>query len=260
MQHYIALAKTFGNEYASAIMQFTEAYYQSGNDFISEVPEFGIYGMTSPVLGCAVSKTDTGFTDLCFNVMFDFTGRMVPNDRYVHSRLSVLPYKIDNKKLILLEDYRVTEVFDFTPNIMAFDISPFKKAIEAIQWERLDILKTIIEKHPEVIEQKGTNNATLILIAASRNTSLEYLLSLSSKNINEITNDGYTPIMLAILADNIERAEILIRHGARIDSYSQSGYSAKSIEYWLKNYYVVGEEKKSHIMMRLNKAVAKQHL
>nr|WP_297348866.1 ankyrin repeat domain-containing protein [uncultured Glaciecola sp.] len=89
------------------------------------------------------------------------------------------------------------------------------------------MLKTIVEKHPEVIEQKGTNNATLILIAASRNTSLEYLLSISTQNINEITNDGYTPIMLAILADNIERTEMLIRHGARIDSYSQSGYSAK---------------------------------
>jgi ankyrin repeat protein len=110
-----------------------------------------------------------------------------------------------------------------------------------------------------LIEQKGTNNVSLILVAASRNTNLEYLLPLSTKNINEITNEGYTPIMFALLSDNIEGAETLIRHGAIIDSYTQSGNSAKSIEYWLANEYVVEPEKKSHIMERLNKAVAKKH-
>jgi hypothetical protein len=53
---------------------------------------------------------------------------MLLNDRYVPMRLTAVPYKINNDKLILLEDYTATEVTDFRPNIVAFNISPFKKA------------------------------------------------------------------------------------------------------------------------------------
>lgn len=226
---YQSIARTHGHEFASAIMEFTENYIVGQNVYMSEVPEFGIYSLVSPVLGCAVAKTDDGFTDPCNNVEFDFTGKVKNHSGYGHLRLTVPPHRVVNNKLEFIEDYKAKEIIDFTPNILDMSVTAIEKALFAIDFERLDILKKIKEQSPEILTQQNSAGSNLVQLAAYHDTTLDYLLYFESTKLEHVNNAGYTALKFAVWNEKFENAEKLIKHGATPQGYFYNGSYVPSI-------------------------------
>lgn len=227
---YRSIARSQGHELASIIMEFTEKYISTKNVYMSEIPEFGVFSMVSPILGCSIFKDDEGFVDPCNGVRFDYAGKVINHKGYDHLRLTIPPHKIIDKKLVFLDDYKAKEIVDFTPDIMAMNSSDIDKAIFAVDFERLDILKDIIVKSPNVLLQQNTNGSTILQVAAFHQSTIDYLLNFEDVQINHINKAGYTALLFAIYSRNFDNAEKLVRQGARLDSFSLNGVSAKSVE------------------------------
>jgi ankyrin repeat protein len=105
---------------------------------------------------------------------------------------------------------------------------PIERAIYAVVWDRLDILKTIVTKYPEVLTQKNSHGTTLLHASASELSTLEYLLSFKLVNVNAINDSNYTPLQISLLTQNIENAKLLVKNGATMDSISENGKTALS--------------------------------
>ena len=225
---YQNIARSHGHEYASKIMDFTEAYITKDNSYMSEQPEYGVYSFVSPILGCAVYEDENGFTDPCKLAKFDYTGRVVSPKKYEHLRLLIPPYKIEGNILTFLDDYKAQKIIDFTPDILSMKEPPIERAIYAVVWDRLDILKKIVAKYPEVLTQTNSNGTTLLHASASELSTLEYLLSFKLVNVNAINDSNYTPLQISLLIQNIENAKLLVKNGATMDSISENGKTALS--------------------------------
>ena len=230
---YQTIARTHGNEFASAIMEFTEHYITQQNVYMSEIPEFGIYSQVSPVSGCTVGKTESGFLDPCRGIAFDHAGKVVNNDSVKHMRLLVPPHKIVNNKLVLLDDYKAKKLVDFTPDILNMDITPIEKALYAIDFENLDILKQIVKQHPKVITQQNDVGTTLVQMAAYHDKTLDYLLSMLSNEeygyLQHVNKAGYNALMFAVWNEKHENAKKLIAAGATTQSYLYENETVPSI-------------------------------
>ncbi|QDP00278.1 ankyrin repeat domain-containing protein [Thalassotalea sp. PS06] len=231
--YYQSIARVRGNEFASAIRQFTEQYITENNVYMSENPEFGIYSMSSPILGCSVSKTDGGFMDPCNGVSFDYAGKVDNHSGYSNLRLMVPPHKIIDNRLVFIDDFEGVEIIDFTPDILAMNVPDITKALYAVDWERLDILKSIVESSPEVVTETNSHGSNLLHASAAHETTLEYLLSLNKINVNTINESGYSPLLLAVMIGNYRNAKTLLNHGATIESYSLGGRTAASLYEYL---------------------------
>ncbi|MEP0355266.1 ankyrin repeat domain-containing protein [Paraglaciecola sp.] len=232
---YQSIARKEGNVFASAIRQFTENYIAKNNLYMSEIPEYGIYSQVSPVLGCAIFMEEFDFIDPCNNIRFDFAGKVKAHKGYEHLRLTIPPHKIVNSTLIFIEDYEVENVIDFTPDILEMSVSNIEKALLAIDWERLDILKVIVEDSPEVLVQTIQHGSNVLHLAASHETTLDYLLDFKNVQVNQINNSGYSPLLFAILMEHYQNAEKLIQRGAKLEAYSIGGKSAPSVFEFIVN-------------------------
>ena len=251
---YRTIARMKGHEFASNIMEFTERYISEKNIYLSETPEIGVFSAVSPILGCTVNRDGNGFIDPCFGIRFDIVGKVIDHKGYDHLRLTIPPHKIENNKLIFLENYKAEKVIDFTPDILAMNDSDLSKAFLAIDYERLDLLKVLIEKAPEIITQKNNVGTTLLQVAASHENTLDYLLSFDEVNINHINDAGYTALLFSVLINNFDNAEKLVRHGARFDSFSLNGTTAKSVEKFLSESTSCNKKSIEALISRLEKA------
>lgn len=230
---YRSIARYNGNEFASAIMQFTEKYISDKNVYMSETPEFGIFSLVSPIAGCAIIRDEHGFIDPCSGVKFDFAGRVIGNSDYDHLRLTIPPHQIVENKLEFLKEYKAKEVVDFTPDILGMKLPDIDKALLAIDFESIDILKQIINENPSVTSQKNSTGSSILIFASIHDSTIDYVLSLDDIQIDHINDAGYTALLFAILARKFENAEKLILNGARIDSFSSKGITAKSLEQFI---------------------------
>lgn len=239
---YQSIARTQGHEFASSIMAFTESYISNKNVYMSEKPEFGIYSQVSPILGCSIYKAEQVFIDPCFNVKFDFAGRVKDHSGYQHLRLTIPPHRIVKGKLEFIEDYRPAQIVDFTPNILNMDVSDIEKALLAIDFERLDILKQVVAQNPTVLSQKNTAGSSAIQLAAFHDTTLDYLLTFESININHVNNAGYTALMFAVWNRKLDNAKKLIAFGATPQAFTYNGKHVPSIYDFLINEYLFDDE------------------
>ncbi|GGD76868.1 hypothetical protein GCM10011357_34890 [Lacimicrobium alkaliphilum] len=239
---YQSIARTHGHEFASAIMEFTENYIAAQNVYMSELPEFGIYSQVSPILGCAVFKADRGFIDPCNNVEFDFTGKVKNHSGYEHLRLTVPPHRVVDNKLEFIKDYKPKEVIDFTPNILEMNVSDIEKALFAIDFERLDILKKICGQNPEVLTQKNSAGTNLIQMAAYHDSTLDYLLGFENIQLEHVNKAGYTALMFAVWNEKFKNAEKLIKRGATPQSYFYQDSYVPSIYEFMVNEYLFTED------------------
>lgn len=248
---YQSIARNEGNAFASAIRQFTENYIAENNLYMSEIPEYGIYSQVSPVLGCAIFMEEFDFIDPCNNIRFDFAGKVKNHKDYEHLRLTIPPHKIVNNRLIFIEDYEVKSVIDFTPDILGMNVPNIDKALLAIDWERLDILKAIVEESPEVLVQTIQHGSNVLHLAAAHETTLDYLLNFENVQVNQINNSGYSPLLFAILMEHYENAEKLIQHGAKLESYSISGKYAPSVFEFIVNEKYRSKEFANEVVEKL---------
>jgi len=251
---YRSIARMKGHEFASNIMEFTERYISEKNVYMSEVPEVGVFSMVSPILGCSISKNGKGFIDPCNGIRFDIAGKVINHKGYDHLRLTIPPHKIVNNKLVFLENYKAKEVIDFTPDILAMNDSDLSKAILAIDYERLDLLKILVERSPEIITQKNNVGSTLLQVASYHKNTLDYLLSFNHVEINHTNDAGYTALVFALQLNNFDNAEKLVRHGARIDGFTLSGYSTMSLEQFAIDLMHLTEQETQELVERLQKA------
>lgn len=260
---YRSIARIKGNEFASGIMQFTEKYITEHNVYMSEIPEFGIFSMVSPILGCAIFKEENGFVDPCNGVKFDFAGRVIDNKGYDHLRLTIPPHRILDKKLEFLVDYNAKEVVDFTPDILSMNLADIDKALFAIDFEKLDILKRIVSQNPSVLLQQNSAGSTVLQLASIHETTIDYVLSFEEVQIDHINDAGYTALLFAIYAHKYENAEKLVLNGARMDAFSSNGISAKSVKDFIveEMYYEseVAEEIFGHLKQVQKKYKAEAH-
>lgn len=248
---YQSIARTQGHQFASAIMEFTESYISNKNAYMSEIPEFGIYSQVSPILGCAIFKGQNGFIDPCNGVEFDFVGRVKNHPGYGHLRLTIPPHRIVDNKLEFLEDYKPQKITDFTPDIFAMDVSDIEKALYAIDYERLDILKQIISETPEVLSEVNSAGTNLLQMAAFHDTTLDYILSFGHQNVDHVNEAGYTALMLAVWNEKYENAEKLFAFGATPRSFKYKGEVVPSIYEFLVNDYLFDKETAEKIYQKL---------
>ena len=249
---YRSIARMKGNEFASAIMQFTETYISENNAYMSEIPEFGVYSMVSPILGCAVFKEEDGFIDPCYDIRFDLAGRVINHKGYEHLRLTIPPYKIVENKLEFLEDYKAKEVVDFTPDILNMNLPNIDKALLAIDFERLDLLKQIVEASPSVLSQRNSAGSTVLQLASIHDSTIDYVLSFENIQLDHINDAGYTALLFAIFSRKFENAEKLILRGARMEAFSLNGNSAKSVENFIVEDMYYEPEAAKDVLKHLN--------
>jgi hypothetical protein len=254
---YRSIARMKGHEFASNIMEFTEKYISEKNVYMSEIPEIGVFSMVSPILGCSISRDGNGFVDPCNGIRFDIVGKVIDHIGYDHLRLTIPPHRIVNNKLVFLENYKAKKIIDFTPDILAMNDSDLSKAILAIDYERPDILKLIVEKSPEIITQQNNVGSTLLQVASYHQKTLDYLLSFDEVQINHINDSGYTALLFSISLKNFDNAEKLVHHGARFDSFSLNGVSAKSVEEFTTEYLNFDKQTVEKLLKRLKKAEEK---
>jgi len=251
---YRSIARMKGHEFASNIMEFTEKYISENNVYMSEIPEIGVFSMVSPILGCSISMDGNGFVDPCNGIRFDIAGKVIDHKGYDHLRLTIPPHRIVNNKLVFLENYKAKKVIDFTPDILAMNDSDLSKAILAIDYERQDILKLIVEKSPEIITQQNNVGSTLLQVSSYHKKTLDYLLSFDEVQINHINDSGYTALLFSISLKNFDNAEKLVRHGARFDSFSLKGVSARSVEEFTTEYLHFDKQTVEKLLERLQRA------
>lgn len=227
---YQSIARVKSNAFASAIKQFSEGYIKANNTLMSELPEFGIFSIVSPIAGCSIGRAGDGFIDPCNGVRFNLAGKVINHPGYQYLRLTVPPHRIVNGTLVFLTDYKADQVEDFTPDILNMEISDIDKALFAIDFERLDILQELVKQNSTVLRQENSAGSTVLHLAAFHDTTLDYLLESGNSDINKINHAGYTALLFAIMGEKYENAEKLVKHGARFVAFSQNGRAAKSVE------------------------------
>jgi len=102
---------------------------------------------------------------------------------------------------------------------------PFLAAFRALEAYDVAKLRSLLQKHPELARQRGTNGNTLLNLAGSigsrtsRDVSVamtEALLA-AGADVNDANDRGWAPLHQAAYSNQSEIAAALIKHGADLD-------------------------------------------
>ena len=219
-------ARTHGNKLASQLMDSSKKYNEG--KFRSEDPRYAVFLTISPSTSCAIYPYDGYFHDACGGLKFDMSGRQLQGQLDEDFSLFVPPHKIENGLIIFGEFEYTGEIVDFSPNILELDISNYEKAVEAIMWNKLAVLKWLIVKEPLLLEKLNENGSSLIHLGVRFPRILAFLLK-NGSDPNVVNNSGFTPLMLTIMISNYDGVEILLNNGAKLDEISDGGNHSSSI-------------------------------
>lgn len=56
--------------------------------------------------------------------------------------------------------------------------------------------------------------------------AISMLLTIHNHNVNELANRDWTPLMISVLKGNIQTVQLLLAHGARVNSETVDGRTA----------------------------------
>lgn len=223
-------AKTSGNKYASLLFESKSLESTSLRSYDKEY--LVVMGVT-PYRGCLVSlsKDKSGFYDPCNNEHYNLAGRITEKKVGLGYHLLIPPHSISGNKIVLREDGEIT---DFSPDILSMPIEDGAKLLEAIQWGKEDIAKTLIQKTPSVVNYETKIGATALHLASYRGSvELVSMLIKAGFNVNKLTKEGMGPIHFALLADN-KNVELLAKHGALFEDYCIANVCVPDINEYLK--------------------------
>ena len=89
-----------------------------------------------------------------------------------------------------------------------------------------DLVRTLIQKHPQWLNEINDRHETPLLLAAGTNNfMIAQLLIQAQADVNLRSNRGSTPLHLAAYRNNAPLTTLLIEAGAELDSVDQAGQS-----------------------------------
>lgn len=220
---FTKFAKTYGNNLASLL--FASSISRTDLDKKYHV----VLGLSS-VNGCMVKLKNNVLYDQCSGQEFSLDGRMmVTNHESQELSLLVPTHKIEGITLIIKSALTKSELIDFSPEILTSNLTLKEKYFDSIHWDKLDNVKSLLQRKPELINAKTQTKCGSVHLAAIRShKTLKYLLGLGhSPNI--ICQGGETPLQFAVMLKNSESAKLLIENGAYYEKFCIEGLCSKSL-------------------------------
>jgi len=213
--HYQQFAKAHGNPLASEIYASTEAV--ASLPFRSAREDVLVVLGVSTRFGCAITwqAQQQAFIDPCSQTLYDLAGRVIQPTAREQQDLLVPPHSFDGDSLQLPDIPNAsTPLIRFTPNIEQMPITAGEKLLEALEWQEFELVPQLL-KQPGVINYRTATGGSALHVAASKAPTkvLQQLLK-AGFEVNQTTNDGITPLVLAIMSFRVENAKLLIAHGA----------------------------------------------
>jgi ankyrin repeat protein len=96
---------------------------------------------------------------------------------------------------------------------------PFMRAYRAVEDRDLERLRALLDKHPELVRQRGTNGNDLLGMANDLDTTR--LLLERGADVNRGNDHGWTKLHQAGYDNDRELAELLLAAGARTDLFAR---------------------------------------
>lgn len=213
--HYQQFAKAHGNPLASEIYASSEAVASS--PFRSAREDLLVVLGVSTRFGCAITWQAQLqlFIDPCSQTQYDLAGRVIQPTAREQQDLLVPPHTINGDTLQLPDTSSAsTPLIRFTPNIEQMPITAGEKLLEALEWQEFELVPQLL-KQPGVTNYRTATGGSALHVAASKAPTnvLQQLLQ-AGFEVNQTTNDGISPLMLAVMYFQAENAKLLIAHGA----------------------------------------------
>lgn len=213
--HYQQFAKAHGNPLASEIYASTEAV--ASLPFRSAREDVLVVLGVSTRFGCAITwqAQQQAFIDPCSQTLYDLAGRVIQPTAREQQDLLVPPHSFDGDSLQLPDIPNAsTPLIRFTPNIEQMPITAGEKLLEALEWQEFELVPQLL-KQVNVMDYRTATGASALHVAAAKAPPLvlQQLLR-AGFDVNQPTDDGITPLMLAIMSFRVENAKLLIAHGA----------------------------------------------
>ena len=238
-------AKTSGNEKATMLYHSTKDAYQK-NELINQYPVIVLLAV-SPIRGCAISADydDNVLVDPCSGISFSLDGRPLENGSEFSSPLFIPNYTIVGDYLTI-QSANVDNAIDFSPDILASDKSDKIKLFDAISWDKLNIVKTLIERDKNLLAAKTSVDCNIVHLASTKSKELLSYLIDKKVSTTHICSTRYTPIMFSMLMKKHDNAAFLLKHGAKLEAYCEGNECAKSLLDYLEyeNGYSIEYAKK----------------
>ncbi|GAB3524446.1 ankyrin repeat domain-containing protein [Photobacterium alginatilyticum] len=213
-------ARRSGNEYASALLKGTLPLESEATRSIR--PDVLVVMGISSTFGCAVDYLPERelFIDPCSKAEYRADGRIVQSNAQEFYHLLVPPHYYDKDNLILgyaPGDER--KIVDFTPDIEPLSISNGEKLLVALEWKKFNLVKELLRDKTVVNYRTSTGASALHVAASKASPDIIELMIERGFRINIFTEDGMTPIQIALLFNNDEIAVTLLKHGAKTSSF-----------------------------------------
>ena len=133
-------------------------------------------------------------------------------------------------KMDELDTTRVLELIEKGADINARDWEHHTPLIEAVIFGRYEIAKLLIEKGARVKDSYVNGSALLDLAANGRGVGqMAELLIKAGADVNEETDGGYTPLLIAAGRGLTDIVKVLLEAGANVNAVGESGKTAREL-------------------------------
>ncbi|QBG36479.1 ankyrin repeat domain-containing protein [Litorilituus sediminis] len=246
-----SFAKTSGNRKATILYQPTVTAHKN-DTLVHSYPIIVLVGI-NPMRGCALSADYEGnvLIDPCSQTLFSLDGRPITNNGELASVIFIPEYSIEGNQLTIKAP-KVDNVIDFSPNILASDLPTKSKLFDAISWDKLDVVKTLIEKDKSLLSSTTSVGCNLVHLASSKSKELLSYLIDKGVSTTKVCNNRYTPIMLSMMVGKHENASFLLNHGAKINAYCENEQCAKSLLDYLEYEQGYSPEYSAELIEKIN--------
>jgi len=212
---YRAQARTSGNAFASLLLAGTDPL--DGTKLRSQRPDVLVVLGVSTNFGCAIQwQADSQqFIDPCSGTRYGVDGRIIQATDRESFNLLIPVHRFAGDLLTVGEaaEQSVT-IHDFAPNILQLTIPNGEKLLQAIEWQKPDLISELLQD-PTVLDYHTVTGATAIHLAAFKgDSSLLTQLHQAGFRLDVTTQKGVTPLMMALLAMKADNARWLVEHGA----------------------------------------------
>lgn len=214
---YRAQARKSGNQLASLLLAGADPL--DGTKLRSQRPDVLVVLGVSTNFGCAIEwQADSQqFIDPCSGTRYGVDGRVMQATDREHFNLLIPVHRFAGNLLTVGEaaEQGVT-IYDFAPNIRQLNIPVGEKLLQAIEWQKPDLISELLQD-PTVLDYHTVTGATAIHLAAFKgDSSLLTQLHQAGFRLDVTTQKGVTPLMMALLAMKADNAHWLVEHGASI--------------------------------------------
>jgi hypothetical protein len=226
-------AKMSGNEKASMLYHSTKDAYQK-NELINQYPVIVLLAV-SPIRGCAIKADydENVLVDPCSGIGFSLDGKPLDRMSEFSSPLFIPSFVIKDDYLTISTP-ETKNVIDFSPDILASNQPDKLKLFDAISWDKLDVVKTLIKKDSSLLFVKTSVDCNVIHLAASKSKELLSYFIDKGVSTTHVCNRTYTPVMFSVLMKKYENAALLLNHDAKIEAYCEGDECAKSLVNYLE--------------------------